>query len=127
MKTKNLIQISDIYFVNEQLKKFNTNFQIFYNTKHKKYEIHDLTLSNSYVISYDKYPDEGLICKFFQTSRENIQKTLKSIEQHNDKLAQDKNNLICDKSKEQMKEVAAFAQKKGDGNLTDQQIGNIIS
>ena len=126
MKFKNLIKINDIYFINEYLKKINKNFEIFYNTRLNKYEIHNTSLKNSFVISYDKYPNEGLIVKFFKTSRENINKTLKDMEEQNDKITSYKNNLIYDNSKEKMKEIISFAQSKGDGNLSSSQIRNIL-
>jgi len=127
MKNKNLIEIHDAFFISELIKKYNASFRLFFNTNRSQYEIHDISQNNSFVISYNKYPDEGLICKLYQTNRENINKTLKLLEEQNEKLTKDKNEFITDNSKEKMKEVLSFATKKGDGNLSATQIENIIS
>ena len=127
MKNKYIIEINDVYFVSQLLQNFNKNFKIFYNTHLKQYEIHDTSLLNSFIISYKRYPDEGLICKLYQTSKENISKTMKAIDDMNEKISTAKNSLICDTSKEKMKEVISFATKKGDGNLSSTQIKNILS
>ncbi|MBQ7466617.1 MAG: hypothetical protein IJS74_00935 [Clostridia bacterium] len=127
MKNKNLIKIHDVFFISDLIKKYNTSFRLFFNTNRSQYEIHDISQNNSFVISYNKYPDEGLICKLYQTNRENINKTLKLLEEQNEKLTKDKNEFITDNSKEKMKEVISFATKKGDGNLSATQIENIIS
>ena len=79
------------------------------------------------MLSYNKYPDEGLIEKYFLTSKQNIHKTLKLIEQENLKLETDKNNLICDNSSQKLKEIITFATKKGNGEISYSQIRNIIS
>lgn len=127
MKKHNLIEINDIFYINEKFKDINKNLQIFYNTTAKRYELHDFSQKNSFVISYYKYPDEGFLKKYFQTKIENIERTLQEIENYNEKLTQNKNNLICDKSSQQLKEVVNYAIKKGDGEISKTQISNILS
>lgn len=127
MKKQKLIEINDIYYINDSFKKSSEHLAVFYNLNSQKYELHDLSQKNSFVISYDKYPDEGFLVKYYRTKVENIAKTLKEIDNFNEKLTQNKNNLICDKSDQQLKEVISFALKKGDGDLTASQIRNIVS
>ena len=127
MNKKYLSEINDVYFINEKLKSYDENLKIFYNKKAKRYEVHNNNIRNSFVISFGKYPDEGLIQKFFITNKSNISKTLKLIEEKNSELETSKNNLVCDNSNQKIKEIITFATKKGDGNLSESQIRNIIS
>lgn len=121
----NLIQISDVFFISQQLKQINSNYEIFYNTLTRNYEVHDTGKYNSFVISFSAYPNQNLIRKLHQSNAQNIQKIFKEIEENNKQL-QDKNHKnLTDKSNQMLSEIFSYSQKTS-GDLSKNLIKKII-
>ena len=123
---KNLISVNDIFFISEDLKKINKNFKLFFNTLHSRYEIHDISKHNSFVLSYNRYPDRKLITKLYQTKKENMVKLFQEIEKHNEKLEIDKQNKLIDESKQKLNEFVKFTFSNPSTSINSKLLKNIL-
>jgi len=125
-KQKNLTLINDIFFISEQIKKINKNYRLFYNKNNNKYEVHNINNKESFVISFDSYPNQNLIKKLKETSKENFEKLFKEIELYNKKLEEDKEQAKIDCAKNQLSEIFNYAEKSPTQNLSSKEIKKII-
>lgn len=106
-----LIKINDIYFISTQIKNINIYFDIFFNTKTQLFEVHDTSKYDSFIISYNKYPDQNLIKKLYQTSKENSKKFLETIQNENNNLLKNINTKLINDAKDKFNEILSFAEK----------------
>lgn len=126
--TQYLQKINDVYFINEKIKEVNQHYELYYNTKLKRYEVHDLSNKIcTFCISQTEYPNFSLIIKLFKTKRENAKKYLNEIENHNKELEIKQENHLLDSAKTKFSEVINFANKSTNKNLSREQILNIIT
>ena len=121
-----MTKINDVYFISKFLKNFNPNFCLVYLFELNKYAVFD-TAKKQIVITYDRYPDYGILVKLKVTSRENIQKYLSQIEQKNLEIELKDVNKKIGEAKDQLCEVFSYAEKAGGGNLGQNQIKKIIN
>lgn len=108
---QHLIKINDVYFISDIIKNINPNLDIFYNKNTCIYEVHDTSKFDSFIISYSKYPDQNLIKKLYQTSKENSKKYLDLIQKENEKLLENQNKKLLDDANARFNEIMSFAEK----------------
>ncbi len=123
---KHLKPINDIFFVSNYLSKINTNYKLFYNTNLERYEVHDLKSKPSLLITYNKYPDQNLITKLLQTSKQNMSQLFKEIDIHNNKLNKQYEQNLLDTAKKQMHEIIKYSNSKPTINLSQNNLKKII-
>lgn len=121
-----MIKINDVYFISKKIRQYNPNYCLFYAQSLAKYVVYDLS-KREIVITYDKYPDYGLINKLYITSRQNIDKYLGEIERRNHELELRQINKTISKAQDQICEVFSYAEKKGGETLSQNKIKKIIS
>ena len=84
-----LIEIkNDVYFILDRLKEIDKNYQIFYNTKRKVFEIHSRgQIGGSYCLTVPyKTLDSRTVELVNKTKRENSEKLFEEMERENKKL-----------------------------------------
>jgi len=120
-----LEKINDVYFISDQIKKINKNFELFFNKKTSLYEVRN---KNNYelVITYKNYPDYGLIEKLYKTNKENMKNLFIEIEKENEKINNKKTKDLIDRSSNQISMIFNYLVSQPSKDLTSNQIKNII-
>lgn len=108
---QSLIKINDIYYISEQLKNINKNYELFLNINTNKFEVHDTSKPNSFVVSYNKYPDQNLILKLIKSLSISSQDIFNQIEQHNHELHEKQNLKINQMASDYFNEIFNFSEK----------------
>lgn len=108
---QSLIKINDIYYISEQLKNINKNYELFLNINTNKFEVHDTSKPNSFVVSYNKYPDQNLILKLIKSLSISSQDIFNQIEKHNHELHEKQNLKINQKASDYFNEIFNFSEK----------------
>ncbi len=108
---QSLIKINDIYYISEQLKNINKNYELFLNINTNKFEVHDTSKPNSFVVSYNKYPDQNLILKLIKCLSISSQEIFNHIEQHNHELHEKQNLKINQMASDYFNEIFNFSEK----------------
>lgn len=108
---QSLIKINDIYYISEQLKNINKNYELFLNINTNKFEVHDTSKSNSFVVSYNKYPDQNLILKLIKSLSISSQEIFNQIEKHNHELHEKQNLKINQMASDYFNEIFNFSEK----------------
>lgn len=108
---QSLIKINDIYYISEQLKNINKNYELFLNINTNKFEVHDTSKPNSFVVSYNKYPDQNLILKLIKSLSISPQEIFNQIEKHNYKLHEKQNLKINQMASDYFNEIFNFSEK----------------
>lgn len=121
---KNLIRINDLFFISSKLKTINQNFELFFNTKSQFFEVHDISKEQSFVISFQKYPNENLIFKLQKTKTSN-KNIFKEIEQNNKIVEQKKQKILKNEISDCFHEICNFSEKCTN-NISKKQIKKII-
>lgn len=108
---QSLIKINDIYYISEQLKNINKNYELFLNINTNKFEVHDTSKPNSFVVSYNKYPDQNLILKLIKSLSISSQDIFNQIEKHNHELHEKQNLKINQIASDYFNEIFNFSEK----------------
>lgn len=108
---QSLIKINDIYYISEQLKNINKNYELFLNINTNKFEVHDTSKPNSFVVSYNKYPDQNLILKLIRSLSISSQEIFNQIEKHNHELHEKQNLKINQMTSDYFNEIFNFSEK----------------
>lgn len=108
---QSLIKINDIYYISEQLKNINKNYELFLNLNTNKFEVHDTSKPNSFVVSYNKYPDQNLILKLIKSLSISSQEIFNQIEKHNHELHEKQNLKINQMASDYFNEIFNFSEK----------------
>lgn len=108
---QSLIKINDIYYISEQLKNINKNYELFLNINTNKFEVHDTSKLNSFVVSYNKYPDQNLILKLIKSLSISSQEIFNQIEKHNHELHEKQNLKINQMASDYFNEIFNFSEK----------------
>lgn len=108
---QSLIKINDIYYISEQLKNINKNYELFLNINTNKFEVHDTSKPNSFVVSYNKYPDQNLILKLIKSLSISSQEIFNQIEKHNHELHEKQNLKINQMASDYFNEIFNFSEK----------------
>jgi hypothetical protein len=108
---QSLIKINDIYYISEQLKNINKNYELFLNINTNKFEVHDTSKPNSFVVSYNKYPDQNLILKLIKSLSISSQEIFNQIEKHNHELHEKQNLKINQIASDYFNEIFNFSEK----------------
>lgn len=108
---QSLIKINDIYYISEQLTNINKNFELFLNINTNKFEVHDTSKPNSFVVSYNKYPDQNLILKLIKSLSISSQEIFNQIEKHNHELHEKQNLKINQMASDYFNEIFNFSEK----------------
>lgn len=122
---KHLIKISDVFYISENIKTLNPNYEIFYNKNTSSFEVHDSAKENSFVVSFVKYPNPNLEVKLEQTKVENKAKIFAEIENYNQKLYNTQTKNISNSANDFFTEILNYS-NKSTGELSSQQIKKII-
>ena len=102
-----LIEIkNDVYFILERLREIDSGYKIFYSTKKKKFEIHNLKqIGNSYCLTVPyKVLDARTVALIRKTRVENAADLIKEMDKNNAKLEQSRKNKMLDDAKANLKE-----------------------
>ncbi len=108
---QSLIKINDIYYISEQLTNINKNYELFLNINTNKFEVHDTSKPNSFVVSYNKYPDQNLILKRIKSLSISSQEIFNQIEKHNHELHEKQNLKINQMASDYFNEIFNFSEK----------------
>lgn len=108
---QSLIKINDIYYISEQLTNINKNYELFLNINTNKFEVHDTSKPNSFVVSYNKYPDQNLILKLIKSLSISSQEIFNQIEKHNHELHEKQNLKINQMASDYFNEIFNFSEK----------------
>lgn len=108
---QSLIKINDIYYISEQLTNINKNYELFLNINTNKFEVHDTSKPNSFVVSYNKYPDQNLILKLIKSLSISSQEIFNQIEKHNHELHEKQNLKINQMTSDYFNEIFNFSEK----------------
>lgn len=108
---QSLIKINDIYYISEQLTNLNKNYELFLNINTNKFEVHDTSKPNSFVVSYNKYPDQNLILKLIKSLSISSQEIFNQIEKHNHELHEKQNLKINQMASDYFNEIFNFSEK----------------
>jgi len=102
-----LISINtDTYFIAERLKEIDKNYFLVFNTKSKKYEVHNKgQADNTFCVGLPFMAiDERVIDLVQKTRVENINKLIEEIEKNNEKIEKQNKNTIKIKIQEVLNE-----------------------
>lgn len=108
---QSLIKINDIYYISEQLTNINKNYELFLNINTNKFEVHDTSKPNSFIVSYNKYPDQNLILKLIKSLSISSQEIFNQIEKHNHELHEKQNLKINQMASDYFNEIFNFSEK----------------
>lgn len=122
----NLIKINDVYYINKRIKHLNSDYQLFYNIKLNRYEIHDISKKYSFITSTQKYPTNQIINKLISMHSKSTSQILKEIDNHNDKIYKEQEKKLSLLHTDQLNEVFKFSNVKLNQNLSNFQIKKII-
>ena len=103
-----LIEIkNDVYFILDRLKEIDSNYQIFFNTKRKVFEIHCKgQIGGSYCLTVPyKTLDSRTVELTLKTKRENYKKLFEEIEIENKKLETKRYNEMVKKTESIMRKL----------------------
>lgn len=124
-KYSNLVKVNDVYFISEQIKLIDNNYELYYDYKTRKYIVLDKYL-NEIVLSSEEYPSYQTIKRLHITKRENFLKLLNEIEENNLKIEESNNKRLFDKANEQITELVNYTNQKGYIDLTNTEVREII-
>lgn len=102
-----LISINtDTYFISERVKEIDKNYFLVFNTKSKKYEVHNKgQADNTFCVGLPFMAiDERVIDLVQKTRVENINKLIEEIEKNNEKIEKQNKNTIKIKIQEVLNE-----------------------
>ena len=122
---KNFIKINDTFFISEEIKKINPNYDLFYNKNLKHFEVHDTSKSNSFVLSFNSYPNQNLILKLLKSKTKSATEIFNEIENNNKKILKHKQQQTMTKANDCLNEIFRF-QEKQTSEISNLQIKNII-
>ena len=103
-----LIEIkNDVYFILERLKEIDRNYQIFFNTKRRVFEIHSKgQIGGSYCLTVPyKTLDSRTVELVNKTKRENSKKLFEEIEKENRKLEAKRYNEMVKQTESIMRKL----------------------
>jgi hypothetical protein len=107
-----LIEIQkDIYFINSRLKELDKDYQIYFNTKKDKFEVHnEEQIGGSYCLTVPySLLDERTVNLVRKTRIENRKKLFAEIERDNENLETIKEKRILDSAKDQLYDVIKYS------------------
>ncbi|MBO5103408.1 MAG: hypothetical protein J6C13_04920 [Clostridia bacterium] len=109
-----LIKIShDIFDICDRVKEIDSGYYVVYNTIKNQYEIHNSKQkSNTFCIVCENGLNSRVITKLRKTRVENIEKVLKELEKHNEKLELDAKKAITDETSWKAREMFDYANKR---------------
>ena len=122
---KHLIKIYDIFYISESIKDINPYFEIFYNKMLKHFEVHDISKQNSFVVSFENYPNQNLVLKLQKSSSKNAKEIFKEIENSNKKITKNNKDKIIKQTDDCLSEIFRFGEKTT-SDISRKQIKNII-
>lgn len=114
-----LIKIQENSFnIVQRLKEIDENYFVVFNTKTSKFEIHNSAQNlSTFCLTVDGELDCRVIKKVLKTRAENIEKLLREIEEHNEKLEKEKNRKVHDELSFKLGETFDYY-KSGKEDLT---------
>lgn len=107
-----LIEIeNDIYFINSRLKEIDSNYQIYFNTKKKTFEVHNKEqMGGSYCLTVPySLLDQRTVDFVRKTRTENRKKLFEEIERDNDNLEKNKEKRILEDAKDQLYDAIKYS------------------
>lgn len=109
-----LIEIqNDIYFINSRLKEIDKNYQIYFNTKKDKFEIHNKEqIGDSYCLTIPySLLDQRSVDLVRKTRIENRKKLIEEIDRENEKLEILKEKRLLEDAKDQLCEFIKYSKE----------------
>jgi hypothetical protein len=107
-----LIEIqNDIYFINSRLKEIDKDYQIFFNTVRKVFEVHNKEqIGDSYCLTVP-YPllDARTISHVMRTRVENRRKLFEEIERNNELLEKRQEKRILEDAKDELYDLIKYS------------------
>jgi hypothetical protein len=107
-----LVEIqNDIYFINSRLKEIDENYQIYFNTKRKMFEVHNKgQIGDSYCLTV---PYSLLDCRTIEYVRktriENRKKLIEEMDRNNENLEKLQQKRILEDAKDQLYEFIKYS------------------
>ena len=124
---KYLVKVQDMYALYIRVKKVKSSYELFWNMKSRKYEIHDTSnkaCSLCLVIGSSEL-DARVIEKLFRTRKENMKKLFLQMEEENRRLEGERKRAIFEQASCIMSDALEYAERTG-SDLGRECIGNII-
>lgn len=102
--------LSNVYDIPERLKEINPNFFVMFNSVTQKYEVHDAAQTmNTFAcqLPFDELDARAL--EYVQKySFVNLDKLAREVEEHNERLDEQRKNTILDKAGYKMKQALKY-------------------
>ncbi len=98
----------DVFNIVNRLKQINKNYFVMFNTKTKKFEIHNKAYANSLCLTLPYARLDARAINYVLKS-EQVDETLREIELHNKKLELQEQNKISDKVNYQLSEIYKYS------------------
>lgn len=123
-----LIKTDDMYFISSRIKEINPYYELFFNAKTNKYEIHDLSnhICSLALIVPPFELDCRVIQKIYLTRRENMKKLFLTLEEENQKNEQKKLDNMITQSGELFSEICNYSSNSR-RELSHNQIKHIVN
>ena len=128
MFSAGLVKCENMYNLNERIKQINPNYELLFNQKTKRYEVHDISnlVCSKCLEILPCNLDARLIEKLYKTRKENMKKLFIEMELENRKLEEQNFDSVFEKSSDAMREIVSFASRTNK-DLTRDEMKNIIS
>ena len=124
-----LQKVKDFFAINKRIKSINPSYELFFNTKEKRYEVHDMSKNyfHSLCLTVAKNDlNASILQKLLMTKRENMIRLFKSIDEDNRRLEDQKLQKISGDFRDCLTEVLGFAERENK-DLSLSQIQNVVS
>ena len=115
----------DIFNLCERIKKIDPNYELLFNKKTNRLEVHNFSERGSSLVTNVDNLDARLVDKLIKTRRENIKRFLEEMERENEKLEQEKLNSINEQAGLVLEEIAKYSFNKN-RDLTDEEFKKIL-
>ncbi len=99
---------NDLFDIANRCKSIDKDYFIMYNTKTKLYELHAVGGINTFCLNLGEFLDAQALQKIYLTRVENSQQLYKMIDENNQKIEQQLNNNLDDKSRYQLKDIYSY-------------------
>jgi hypothetical protein len=107
-----LVEIqNDVYFINSRLKEIDENYQIFFNTRKRSFEVHNKgQIGSSYCLTAPYSSLDARLIDFVRKTRvENRRKLIEEIDKNNEKLDKLKEKRILENAKDRLFDLIKYS------------------
>ena len=111
---------NDVHDISNRLKEIDHSYFVVFNTQKNRFEVHSTSQTKTFCVAVPhKFLDKRTVDLVLQTRRENFDKILKEIDEHNESLERENNRKIKELVETKTREMFDYAKKHDATNFDD--------